>query len=110
MIRNDRKGTQGMRKGKKEEGKMKKLSIAALLLIALTTGAVAHEGSIGMFTDLTGTGSKPGLSKPRLLFTLITLVPASISPGPLLPMTRKIRKLLMIPANMFSLSPLANII
>jgi hypothetical protein len=43
-----------MRKGKKEEGKMKKLSIAALLLIALTTGAVAHEGSIGMFTDLTG--------------------------------------------------------
>jgi len=33
---------------------MKKLSIAALLLIVLTTGAVAHEGSIGMFTDLTG--------------------------------------------------------
>ena len=44
-----------MRKRKKEEGKMRKLSIAALLLIALTTGAVAHEGSIGMFTDMTGT-------------------------------------------------------
>ena len=43
-----------MRKGKKEEGKMKRLSITALLLIALTTGAVAHEGSIGMFTDMTG--------------------------------------------------------
>jgi hypothetical protein len=41
---------------RKEGGsKMKRLSIAALLLIALTTGAVAHEGSIGMYTDLSGT-------------------------------------------------------
>ena len=37
--------------GKKEEGKMKRLSMAALLIIALSTGAVAHEGSIGLFTD-----------------------------------------------------------
>ena len=32
---------------------MKRLSMAALLIIALTTGAVAHEGSIGMFTTET---------------------------------------------------------
>ena len=33
---------------------MKKLSIAALLIIALSTGAVSHEGLISPFTDLNG--------------------------------------------------------
>ena len=34
---------------------MKRLSLIAMLIITLTTGAVAHEGSIGLYTDLTGT-------------------------------------------------------
>ena len=33
---------------------MKKLSIAALLIITLSTGAVSHEGLISLFTDLSG--------------------------------------------------------
>lgn len=39
-----------MKTGKKEEGKMKRLAMAALLIIALSTGAFAHQGSIGLFT------------------------------------------------------------
>ncbi len=31
---------------------MKRLAMTALILLALTTGALAHEGSIGMFTDV----------------------------------------------------------
>lgn len=42
-----------MRIGKKEEGKMKRLTMAALLIIALSTGAVAHQGSIGLYTTTT---------------------------------------------------------
>lgn len=34
---------------------MKRLTILALLLVAMTTGAAAHEGSIGLYTDLPGT-------------------------------------------------------
>ena len=30
---------------------MKRLTLTALLLVALTTGAIAHEGSIGLFTN-----------------------------------------------------------
>ncbi len=42
-----------MKIGKKEEGKMKRLAMAALLIIALSTGAVAHQGSIGLYTTET---------------------------------------------------------
>ena len=31
---------------------MKKISIAVLLIIALSTGAAAHEGKIGLYTDM----------------------------------------------------------
>ncbi len=34
---------------------MKRLSMAALLIIALSTGAFAHQGSIGLYTDVTAT-------------------------------------------------------
>ena len=34
---------------------MKRLTILALLVVAMTTGAVAHEGSIGLYNDLLGT-------------------------------------------------------
>ncbi len=44
-----------MEKRKKEEGKMKRLTMAMLVLIALTTGAVAHQGSIGIYYDLPAT-------------------------------------------------------
>lgn len=40
-----------MRTRKKEEGEMKKLTICALLIIALSAAASAHEGSIGLFTE-----------------------------------------------------------
>jgi hypothetical protein len=45
----------GMRNEKKEDGKMKRLIVAGFLLLTLSTAAIAHEGSIGMYTDLTGT-------------------------------------------------------
>lgn len=32
---------------------MKRLTLIALLLIAMTTGAIAHQGSIGLYTDTT---------------------------------------------------------
>jgi hypothetical protein len=44
-----------MGKRKKEEGKMKRLTLIALLLIALTTGAFAHQGSIGLYTNTSAT-------------------------------------------------------
>jgi len=34
---------------------MKRLTMTALILLALTTGALAHEGSIGMYTDVSAT-------------------------------------------------------
>jgi hypothetical protein len=40
-----------MEERKKEEGKMKRLTLIALLLIVLTTGAFAHQGSIGLYTN-----------------------------------------------------------
>ena len=40
---------------KKEEERMKRLTLTALLLIALTTGAIAHQGSIGLYTDTNAT-------------------------------------------------------
>jgi hypothetical protein len=34
---------------------MKRLTMTALLVIALTTGALAHQGSIGLYTNTSGT-------------------------------------------------------
>jgi hypothetical protein len=34
---------------------MKRLTMTALILVALTTGALAHQGSIGLYTNTSGT-------------------------------------------------------